>query len=112
MIADSARACFSNPPMYHSAIWLRPAYMSPANSGDLSVPQALVRVHAAAVVAEQRLGHERHALAVLIRHVADDVFVEHHVVGGFDQGVEALIDFALPGGGDFVMVALDIEAAP
>ena len=76
-----------------------------------ALPQALVRVHAAAVIAEQRLGHERHGLAVLIRHVADDVLVQHHVVGGLHQRVEALIDFALAAGGDFVMMALDVEAA-
>ena len=75
-----------------------------------ALPQALVGVHAAAVIAEQRLGHEGHALAVLIRDVADHVLVQHHVVGRFDQRVEALIDFALAGGGDFVVVALDIEA--
>ncbi len=77
---------------------------------SLAVPQALVRVHAAAVVAEQRLRHECHALAVLIRHVADDVLVKHHVVRGLDQRIEALIDFALPGRGYFVVMALDVEA--
>ena len=71
----------------------------------------LVHVHAAAVVAEQRLGHERDGLAVLMRHVADDVLVQHHVVGRLHQRVEALIDLALAGGGDFVVVALDVEAA-
>ena len=75
------------------------------------IPQTLVAVHAAAVVAEERLGHEGHGLAVLVGHVADDVLVQHHVVGALDQGVEALIDLALAAGGDFVVVALDVEAA-
>ena len=60
------------------------------------LPDRLVHVHAAAVIAEDRLGHERHGLAVLIGHIADDVLVQRHVVGGFHQRVEALIDLALP----------------
>src|SRR5579864_5155206 len=31
--AASAGACLSSPPMYQSASWLSPAYLSPANSG-------------------------------------------------------------------------------
>src|ERR1700730_6240963 len=68
-------------------------------------------MHAAAVIAIERLGHERDALAVLIRDVADDVLVQHHVVRRFHQRVEALIDLALAAGGDFVVVALDVETA-
>ena len=39
-----------------------------------------------------------------------DELVLHHVVGGLQQGAEALIDFALPGGGHFVVMALDVQA--
>ena len=70
-----------------------------------------MRVHAAAVVAKERLGHEGDRLAVLIRHVADYVLVEHHVVGRLHERVVALINFALTAGGDFVMMAFDCEAA-
>ena len=77
-----------------------------------ALPDALVCMHAAAVIRKQRLGHEGHRLAGQLRHVADNIFVQHHVVGGFHQRVEALIDFALSAGGHFVMVALDIQAAP
>src|SRR3984957_619188 len=59
-------------------------------------------MHPAAVVAEQWLWHERYRLAVLIRH---------HVVGRFNQRVEALIDLALPAGGYFVMMALNVDPA-
>src|SRR4029079_614102 len=52
---------------------------------------------------------ERNRLAVLIGRVADHVLVQHHVIGRFTEGIKALIDFALAGGGDFVMVALDVE---
>ena len=38
-------------------------------------------VHAAAIVLEDGLGHERHRLAVLVGHVLHDVLVEQHVVG-------------------------------
>jgi predicted HAD superfamily Cof-like phosphohydrolase len=68
-------------------------------------------VHAAAVIREQRLGHERHGLAVLVGHVADDVLVQHHVVGRLHQLVEALVDFGLAAGGHFVVVALDVQPA-
>jgi hypothetical protein len=74
-------------------------------------PEALVRVHAAAVIGEQGLGHERRGLAVLVGDVANDVLVQHHVVGRFHQRIEALIDFGLAAGGDFMMVALDVQAA-
>ena len=66
-----------------------------------------MRVHAAAVVTEERLGHEGRGLAVLSRHVFDDVFVEHHRVGGLDQRVEAEINFGLAGCGDFVVLTFD-----
>ena len=68
-------------------------------------------VHAGAGVAEDGFGHEGDGFAVLVGDVPDDVFVGHHVVGRFDEGVVALVDFALAGGGDFVVVALDDEAA-
>ena len=68
-------------------------------------------MHAAAVIAIKRLGHERYGLVVLIGDVADDVFIQHHVVGRFHQRVEALIDLALAAGGDFMMMALNVETA-
>ena len=39
----------------------------------VALPQALVRVHAGAVILKQGLGHERHGLAVFSRRVLDDV---------------------------------------
>src|ERR1035441_1079659 len=48
---------------------------------------------------------EGHGLAILVGRVADDVFVQHHVVGGFHQRVEALVDLALAAGGHFVGMA-------
>src|ERR1051325_589498 len=68
-------------------------------------------MHSTAVVAEQRLGHERYSLSVLRGRVPDNVFIEHHVVGRFDQGIKALIDFTLSGGSDLVVMAFDIETA-
>ena len=46
-----------------------------------SLPERDVRVHAGAVVAEQRLGHEGDDLVVLLGDVLDDVLVDHHLVG-------------------------------
>ena len=45
------------------------------------LPQALVGVHAGAVVGVDGLGHERDRLAVALGHVLDDVLIELHVVG-------------------------------
>ena len=76
-----------------------------------AIPQALVHVHPAAVIRKQRLGHERHGLAVLVGDVADDVLEQHHVVRRLHQLVEPLVDFGLASGGHFVMVALDVQPA-
>src|SRR5260370_36689213 len=45
-------------------------------------------MHARAVVALDRLWHEGRRLAVLVRDVVHDVFVDLHVVGGAHQGVK------------------------
>ena len=68
-------------------------------------------VHATAVVLEDRLGHESHRLAILVGNVLHDVFVEHHVVGRFDQRIELQIDLCLAAGRDFMVVALHFQAA-
>ena len=72
-----------------------------------ALPQRRVRVHAAAVVLEDRLRHERHRLAVALRDVLADVLVPHELIGHLDQRLELHVDFALAGRGDLVMVRLD-----
>ena len=84
---------------------------SPANSGLPSFHRLWCVCMPLPLSPNSGLGMKVTRLAVLIGHVADDVFVHHHVVGGFHQRVEALIDFALAAGGHFVVVALDVEAA-
>ena len=75
---------------------LRQARVSVAGKyGIAGLPQRLVRVHSTSVVAEDGLGHERDRLALKIRHILYDVFVEQHFVGGADQRVELQIDFSL-----------------
>jgi len=69
-----------------------------------------VRVHAGAVVAEERLGHETGGLAVLLGDVLDDVFVNHHPVGGGDERAETVVNLRLAGGGDFVVLLFDFDA--
>jgi hypothetical protein len=69
-------------------------------------PQGLVRVHPRAVVAEERLRHEGHALPVLAGDVLDHVLVGHDLVGHARQRGEAEIDLALPARGDLVVVEL------
>jgi hypothetical protein len=75
-----------------------------------ALPQRLVHVHARAVVLEDRLGHEGHALAGLPRHVLDDVLVEHDLVGHAQHRVEAHVDLGLTGGADLVVLHLDRDA--
>src|ERR1700681_1104088 len=70
-----------------------------------------MRMHAAAVVTEDRLRHESDGLSVLDSNVFHDVLVEHHAVGGFDHGVEAEVYFRLARRGDLVVVAFDGQAA-
>ena len=74
------------------------------------VPEALVGVHAGAVVAEERLGHERGGVAVLVGDVLDDVLVHHQPVGHLGQGVEPHVDLGLAGGAHLVVVDLDVDA--
>ncbi|BBY33555.1 hypothetical protein MMIN_16160 [Mycolicibacter minnesotensis] len=74
------------------------------------MPEGLVDVHAGAVVAEEGFGHEGDGFAVGPGGVFDEVFEEHEVVGGVEQGVEFVVDFGLAAGADFVVAAFDGEA--
>ena len=75
-------------------------------------PEGLMRVHARAVVAEDRLRHERHGLARRARDVLDDVLVDHHLVRHARQRLVAQVDLALAAGGDLVVVELARDAEP
>ncbi len=55
-------------------------------------PQRLVRVHPAAVVLEDRLGHERDRLARQSSRVFDRVLVLHDVVRGGQEFAVADVD--------------------
>ena len=70
-----------------------------------------MRVHPASVVAEDGLRHEGDRLSVVIRDVLHDVLVEQHLVGGAHQRIELQVDFGLTTRRDFVMMALDLDAA-
>uniref|UniRef100_A0A0N4ZEB3 NAD-specific glutamate dehydrogenase n=1 Tax=Parastrongyloides trichosuri TaxID=131310 RepID=A0A0N4ZEB3_PARTI len=72
--------------------------------------QRLVHVHAAAVVADDRLGHEGDGLAVAVRHVLDDVLHAQQFVGLLHQGAELGADLALAGGGHFVVLHFHFDA--
>ena len=47
-----------------------------------------------------------------MRYVPNDVLVEHHVVRGFEKRVELLIDLALAGTADLMVMTLDGQTAP
>ncbi len=72
-------------------------------------PDRLVHMHARAVVLVVRLRHEGGGLAVRVRDVVHDVFVELHVVGHLDQRVETHAQLVLRRG-DLVVVLLRLEA--
>src|ERR1039457_1855059 len=55
-------------------------------------PDGLMGVHAGAVVAEERLGHEAGGLAVFLGDVFDNVFADHHPIGGGDERAETIIN--------------------
>ena len=71
-----------------------------------------MRVHPRAVVAEDRLRHERHGLARRARDVLDDVLVDHHLVGHPRQRLVAQVDLALAARRDLVVVELARDAEP
>src|SRR5712692_5014560 len=72
----------------------------------VTLPQALVGMHAGAVVAEDWLRHEGGGFAVPPGDVADDVFVIHDAVGHFRQRPEPHVYFALAGGAHLVVMDL------
>ena len=96
--------------MKKSAISLKPGVTVAGEERFAIFPKRHVGVHAGAVVAEERLRHERDGLVVLLRDVPDDVFVILHVVGHLLHRSETDVDFGLAGGGDFMMLALDRDA--
>src|SRR5215469_17613015 len=69
-----------------------------------------MRMHTAAVVAEERLGHEGDGFAVPPSHVLGDVFEPHQVIGGSDQRVVTKINFCLTSSGYLVMLPFDLDA--
>ena len=74
------------------------------------LPHRLVHVHARAVVADDRLRHERRGLAVGVRGVVDHVLHLLQPVGALHQRREAGADLALAGVRDLVVVDLDLDA--
>ena len=66
-------------------------------------------VHAAAVLAEERLGHEGGVAAVLVRDLLHDRAVGHDVVGHLQAVGEAHVDLVL-GRPDLVVRVLDLDA--
>ena len=71
-----------------------------------------MRVHARAVVAEERLRHERHGLAGRAGDVLDHVLVGHDLVGHAGQRLVAEVDLALAARGDLVVMELARDPEP
>jgi len=74
------------------------------------LPDRLVGMHAAAVVAEHRLRHERRRLAVLSRDVLDHVLEPHELVGAVHEALELHADLTLAARGDLVVTDFDLDA--
>ncbi len=69
-----------------------------------------MHVHAAAVVADERLRHEGRRLAVAGGHVQHRVLQDLHFVGLLRQAAGAHADFALAASRDFVVMHFDLQA--
>ena len=67
-------------------------------------------VHTAAIVTHQGFGHEGGGFAVGVGHILHAVFKDLVPVSTFGQGVEQGADFALSGGGHFVVMHFDADA--
>ena len=74
------------------------------------LPQALVGVHPRAVVAEERLRHERRDLAGAGRGLLDDVLVLEDLVRGLDERAVADVDLGLARAAHLVVLDLDVDA--
>ena len=75
-----------------------------------SFPETLVTVHSRAIVAEQRLGHERRRFPVCSRDVLDDVLVQHQMISHLRERSEAHVDLVLPARRDLVVMHFDLDA--
>ncbi len=67
-------------------------------------------VHSRAVVAKDGFGHKGCRFAVAARDVLNYVLKPHLFIGDFEHLVEAEIDFALAGCGDFVVLTFNFDA--
>src|SRR5215831_18193056 len=67
-------------------------------------------MHAGAVITVEWLGHEGRAFVMALGYVAHRVFKNLQVVGGANQSGIAKVDFALAGGGDFMVMAFNLNA--
>ena len=77
---------------------------------DAALGQRHMHMHATAVIADDRLGHEGDGLAIAVRHVLDDVFHGHQVVGFLHQRIELGANLALAGIGHLVVVHFHFDA--
>jgi hypothetical protein len=87
-----------------------PRVLIPGEQRLAVLPDALVSVHARAVVAEDGLGHKGHGLPVAQRDVLGDVFVQHHLVGHARERVVTQIDLGLARGRHLRVMLLDDDA--
>src|SRR5688572_16983483 len=76
--------------------------------GLIAFPKRLVTVHPRAIITVEGFRHEGGRLAVLVCSIANYVFEHLQVVGRAQHRRVTKVDLTLTGGGDFVMVTLDI----
>ena len=73
-------------------------------------PDGHVNVHAGAVVANDRLGHECRGLAIAVGDVMHHILQALIPVGALDEGLEFGADFTLPCVGHFMVVHFHFHA--
>ena len=74
-----------------------------------AIPDRHVGVHAGPVVGRDRLGHERGRLAIAVRHLMDDIFVDLHLVRRGHQRGKGKAQLMLRGA-HLMMVLVHLEA--
>src|SRR5579883_1989406 len=73
------------------------------------LPEALMNVHARAIILEKWLRHKGRRHAVGDRYVLNDVLVEQQLIAHLSEGLEPHVDFSLTRSSDLVMMHLDVN---
>ncbi len=106
--ARIAGACLRMPPMACRPRSLRPAYFGPAKRFLPPFQSEMCVCMPLPLSSKIGLGMNVTVLPCLLGDVLADVLVPHHLVAHPEEVAEPHVNLALPGGGHFVVVRLDL----